>query len=256
MPERHPDGRGYVFSHAPVYLAYGAVHRAVVSIRHRGVLQRLAHLRAITRLCLAALAAALMSVCLPKGTPTETELVACWDTFAFASLLLTWLTLLTITPTQIQSHAQREDPSRVVSLAIVITAAGAALVAVVLLLQGTAPLRGGARTGAILLALSAVALAWLLIHTVFTLRYAHLYFEALETPAAPSALEFPRMMERPDYLDFAYFSFVIGMTAQTSDVGIVSRRIRRTALLHGIIAFAFNTAVVALTIGALTTLLP
>jgi uncharacterized membrane protein len=140
-----------------------------------------------------------------------------------------------------------------VSLAIVITAAGAALVAVVLLLQGTAPLRGGARTGAILLALSAVALAWLLIHTVFTLRYAHLYFEALD---APFALEFPHMAERPDYLDFAYFSFVIGMAAQTADVGIVSRRIRRTALLHGIIAFAFNTAVVALTIGALTTLLP
>lgn len=217
------------------------------------VTQRLAHLHAITRLVIAALATGVMGVWLPSGTPTETALVAYWDTFAFVSLVLTWLTLLTITPAHIQSHAQREDPSRVVSLAIVITAAGAALVAVVLLLQGTAPLRGGERTGAILLALSAVALAWLLIHTVFTLRYAHLYFEALDEPAA---LEFPHMTERPDYLDFAYFSFVIGMTAQTADVSIVSRRIRRTALLHGIIAFAFNTAVVALTIGALTTLLP
>jgi uncharacterized membrane protein len=91
-----------------------------------------------------------------------------------------------------------------------------------------------------------------LIHTVFTLRYAHLYYDA---PDGETALEFPGDEKVPDYLDFAYFAFVLGMTAQTADVNIRGRRIRRTALLHGVIAFAFNTAVLALSIGVLTTLL-
>ena len=67
--------------------------------------------------------------------------------------------------------------------------------------------------------------------------------------------ERPGNENHPDYLDFAYFAFIVGMTAQTADVNIRGKSIRRTALLHGIVSFAFNTAVVALSIGVLTTLL-
>jgi len=114
------------------------------------------------------------------------------------------------------------------------------------------PLKGAEKTGVIVLAPSAVVMAWLLIHTVFTLRYAHQYYAA---PTGTRPLDFPGMDETPDYLDFAYFAFVIGMTAQTADVSVRGRAIRRTVLLHGLMAFAFNTAVVALSIGILTTLL-
>ena len=78
------------------------------------------------------------------------------------------------------------------------------------------------------------------------------YYDA---PNGEHPLQFPGKVDMPDYLDFAYFAFVVGMTAQTADVCISGRRIRRTALLHGIVAYAFNTAVVALSIGVLTTLL-
>ena len=108
------------------------------------------------------------------------------------------------------------------------------------------------KTEAIILALSAVVLAWLLIHTVFTLRYAHLYHGAKQ---GQQGLQFPGDETCPEYLDFAYFAFVIGMTAQTSDTAITTRRMRVNTLIHGMISFAFNTAVVALSIGVLTTLI-
>ncbi len=87
-----------------------------------------------------------------------------------------------------------------------------------------------------------------MVHTMFTFHYAHIYYDDDENNAAHHAggLEFPK--EKPDYLDFAYFSFVIGMTFQVSDVEISARLIRRVALLHGLLAFLLNTFVVALTI--------
>ena len=217
-----------------------------------GVRHRLATLRAATRLALAMTAGVAPWLILPERLHTEIRAVISWDCFAMVALASTWLTILTLQPSQIQSLAQREDPGRVVSLALVVLGAGASLLAVLVLLQESVSMRGVERTAAICLALSAVALAWLLIHTVFTLRYAHLYFDA---PPSPPPLEFPGMAELPSYLDFCYFAFVIGMTAQTADVNIRAGNLRRTALLHGVLSFAFNTAVVALSIGVLSSLL-
>ncbi len=218
----------------------------------RGVRDRLAHLRAGTRLAWAVAVSVLTFLLLPTRFAVELRAVAAWDAFAGTALLLTWFTILTLRPTQIHASAKREDPSRAVSMVLVLMGALASLLAVLLLLQASAGLVGGARTQAILLALSAVALAWTLIHTVFTVRYAHLYHDA-SSPASPhdGPLDFPGMDDLPDYLDFAYFAFVVGMTAQTSDVAIRGRRIRRTALMHGVIAWVFNTAVVALLISVL-----
>jgi uncharacterized membrane protein len=214
--------------------------------------QRVAHVRAVTRLSWAIAASILTAVLLPRGIGAEVRAVASWDGFAVVALALTWLTILTLRPAQICTLAQREDPSRFAALVLVVMGAGASLLAVLVLLQESTKMRGGDRMQAIGLALSAVALGWSLIHTVFTLRYAHLYYDA--DGSAP-ALEFPGMNDLPDYLDFAYFAFVIGMTAQTADVNIRDRQLRRTALMHGLLAFAFNTAVVALSIGVLTSLL-
>jgi len=100
------------------------------------------------------------------------------------------------------------------------------------------------------LALTVVALisSWLLIQTVFTFRYAHRYYAGPHGEPAPAApLLFPGGRE-PDYLDFAYFTFVIAMTSQVSDVQITSRRLRRLVWIHSLFSFAFYTVILALTI--------
>ena len=91
-------------------------------------------------------------------------------------------------------------------------------------------------------------LSWLMVHLVFTFHYAHKYYSIAEVPG----LDFPgKEHDEPDYLDFAYFAFVIGCTFQVSDVAITSRSIRRLALLHGLLSFVLNTFVVALTVNML-----
>src|SRR5437868_13660851 len=89
-----------------------------------------------------------------------------------------------------------------------------------------------------------IALSWTLVHTAFALHYAHDYYRG----SKPGGLQFPSgdRQDHADYWDFVYFSFVIGMTAQVSDVGITDKTIRRTATIHGIISFVYNTALVAL----------
>jgi uncharacterized membrane protein len=101
----------------------------------------------------------------------------------------------------------------------------------------------------LLAALPAMLFSWAIIHTTFGFHYANRYYDDAEGDPKIHAggLDFPNE-KNPDYLDFAYFSFVIGMTFQVSDVTITSRKIRRLALLHGLISFALNTFVVALTI--------
>jgi uncharacterized membrane protein len=219
---------------------------------HHGWRHRLAHIHAGTRLIIALVASLATAWLLPTGISLEMRAVASWDGFAVVALALTWVTILTLGPAQICMLAQKEDPSRLASLILVVLGAVASLLAVLVLLQESVTMQGASRSQAIVLALSAVALAWFLIHTVFTVRYAHLYHSGVDSP---NPLDFPGGEQQPDYLDFAYFAFIIGMTAQTADVGIRGRAIRRTALLHGIVSFAFNTAVVALSIGVLTTLL-
>ena len=218
----------------------------------RGVRQRVAHVHALTRVVAAIGAGALTAWILPARVSIEVRAVASWDGFAVVALILTWLTIVTLEPQQIRTLAQREDPSRLASLVLVVLGAGASLLAVVVLLQESMKMRSDAKVQAVVLALSAVALGWALIHTVFTLRYAHLFYD---DAAGPRPLAFPGDAAMPDYLDFAYFAFIVGMTTQTADVEIRGRRMRRTALLHGVVSFAFNTAVVALSIGVLTTLL-
>ena len=94
------------------------------------------------------------------------------------------------------------------------------------------------------LATVTIALSWAAVHTAFALHYAHEFYRG----AKPGGLQFPSGDQHvdADYWDFVYFSFVIGMTAQVSDVGITDKIIRRTATVHGIISFVFNTALVAL----------
>jgi uncharacterized membrane protein len=105
---------------------------------------------------------------------------------------------------------------------------------------------GASHRGAVelTLATATIALSWAAVHTAFALHYAHDYYRS----SKPGGLQFPSGDQRDhaDYWDFVYFSFVIGMTAQVSDVGITDKMIRRTATAHGIVSFVYNTALVAL----------
>ncbi|WP_370550215.1 DUF1345 domain-containing protein [Hymenobacter sp. BT559] len=152
---------------------------------------------------------------------------------------------------RIRVVAASEDLSRAVSFIFVLVAASASLLAVVALLRTFHDLNAPTLAWHIGLSAVAVGAAWLLVHTVFTLRYAHAYYDADDEGADRGGLDFPGNDPEPDYLDIAYFAFVVGMTAQTADVSISSRTQRRLALLHGLISFVFNTTLVALVISGI-----
>lgn len=173
-----------------------------------------------------------------------------WIAFAVTILALMWASISVAHPRDLPKLSQLEDSSRTLILAFVIVAALASLYAVIVLLDSTDK-NGPDWPQNRLLALLAIAGGWTLVHTVFTLRYAHLYYGNDKAQKKhPGGLDFPNEPE-PDYLDFAYFSFVIGMTSQVSDVAVGSKPMRRTALIHGVLSFGFNAIIIALTVGGL-----
>jgi uncharacterized membrane protein len=177
-----------------------------------------------------------------------------YDAFAFVVLALMCLTIALTPVDRIRAVAQRQDVGRTVIFVFVVIAACAALFAVAFLIRHAKP--EPHLTIHLLLALATVVLSWLLMHAVFGLRYAHKFYGDSETDAEKHAggLDFPGELA-PDYRDFAYFSYVIGMTCQVSDVQVTSCEMRRLVLLHGILSFGFNTVILALTINTVSSLL-
>jgi uncharacterized membrane protein len=176
------------------------------------------------------------------------RLVIGWDTFGVLALTMLWLNIYTADAKRIRAVAASEDLSRFLSFLFVLVAAGASLLAVVILLSTSHGLSPAVLVRHIGLSVVAVSASWLLVHTVFTLRYAHIYYDADEHGHDVGGLDFPGGAKEPDYLDIAYFAFVIGMTAQTADVSISGYRQRRLALAHGLLSFSFNTALLALVV--------
>lgn len=177
-----------------------------------------------------------------------------WLSYLFSTLLLAWITILSSHPADVKHEAHAQDSDKKLVFIFVVVAAFASLFAVLFLLRGAEGL-----SAKILVPLVCEAGSWWLVHTVFTLRYAHFYYCDIDHDTKGGSqklggLEFPGKME-PDYLDFAYFSFVVGMTFQVSDVQITSRRIRRLAWIHGLLSFAFNTFIVAFAINVVAGLI-
>jgi uncharacterized membrane protein len=142
----------------------------------------------------------------------------------------------------IRRHAAEQDEGRLAMLILTVTAGVASLAAIAAELGAS----DGRKPGQIALAGITILLSWAFIHMIFALHYAHEFYG--EDDALAGGLVFPGEDQEPDYWDFAYFSFVIGMTSQVSDVGVTSKQIRRTVTAHGIVSFLFNVALVALTI--------
>jgi uncharacterized membrane protein len=176
---------------------------------------------------------------LPGSLRLVTRLLVSWDMFAGVYLVLAYIMMARCGLAYIRRNAVLQDDGRFLILLVTALGAFASIAAIV------AELDAAHRSGPDLaLATATIALSWAAVHTTFALHYAHDFYRG----AKPGGLQFPSGDEddHADYWDFVYFSFVIGMTAQVSDVGITDKTIRRTATAHGIISFFFNTALLAL----------
>jgi uncharacterized membrane protein len=187
-----------------------------------------------------------------------TSAIAVWDSFAAFATLLAWLAIAMTPQTRLREYARAQDLSRLFIFGFVVAAACVALFAVAVLIRSHHSEMKTGVTVPLVLALGTVGLSWVLLHTVYSLHYAHVYYGDVDPSdkryAAAQGLDFPGE-QSPDYLDFAYFSFVVGMTCQVSDVQVTSQRMRRLTLVHGVISFGFNTFILALLINTISGLL-
>lgn len=166
----------------------------------------------------------------------------CWIAAAIVFLGWTWVTVGRMDSQSTASHATREDPTRGATDLLVIAASLASLVGVGYLLAAGST-KGTDADVAAAVGLSSVAAAWLVVHTVFTLRYARLFY--LDDAGG---IDFNQSDESPAYVDFAYLAFTIGMTYQVSDTDLTTRRIRATALRQALLSFVLGAVILATTI--------
>ena len=177
------------------------------------------------------------------------RILAGWNAGGWLYLLLVAIKMGRAEIEGIKREAGIERESRIVVLVVVIFGSIVTMLALFAQLMAIKSEHGMDRTLSIGLSVSTIFLSWLLIHTVFALYYAHEFHTEGHGGARGQGggLKFPDD-RTPDYLDFLYFSFVVGTTAQTSDVDVCSRAMRRVVMLHGILSFFFNTAVIALAV--------
>jgi uncharacterized membrane protein len=212
-------------------------------------------LPSIAKLAASVVVAGIISACLlPFRMEGMTRIMIGWDCFSLTLIIFSVIIFTSMRPREIRVLAKQEDAGRIVVFFIVLVATFGSLMGVLLLLQNREPwlLGKGMET---FIYLTGVVCSWMLLHTMFAYRYAFLYYgdHPLDPDPRTAALQIPNELW-PDYLDFCYFSFVIGMTFQVSDIEISSRLIRRVALLHGMLSFLFNTVIVALTINVIVDL--
>jgi uncharacterized membrane protein len=165
-----------------------------------------------------------------------------WDTLALIYGSWTWSMVWRLNASSTEEYAKREDPSRDLADLVLLGAAIASLIAVGAVLFGAGGADGNLKYIEAGLALFSVFVSWTLIHTVFTLKYARLYYSG-----TPGGIDF-NGSGSPDYADFAYLSFTIGMTFQVSDTNIGSKQIRRTALRHAWLSFPMSAVIIATSI--------
>lgn len=210
----------------------------------------LGQLDARSRMLICIAVSGLISVLMPSWLRLPTRIIIAWNSGAVCFLVLAYSMMATATTQKIRRKAQRQDEGLVAISILLIAAACVSLLAIVFMLKNGKDLSATIVTLHVTLAGMTVVCSWLLIHTVFALHYAHHYYQDdSKTPQEDliGGLDFPGR-NQPDYWDFLYFSFVIGMTCQVSDVQVASPSMRRLALVHGVLTFFFNTVILALSI--------
>jgi uncharacterized membrane protein len=199
--------------------------------------------RARPRLFLSAIIGLIVVAALPGDWSLITRMIIGWDIAVALYLAAAFQVMARADLHRIRRQALLQDEGRFAILVLTVVAALASLAAIIVEL-GTNP--GGAREPIrLVLAIITIVLSWSFIHTIFALHYAHEYHA--EHRRSEGGLAFPGK-EQPDYSDFVYFSFGIGMTSQVSDVAVTSKAIRRIVTAHSIVSFGFNVALLALTV--------
>ena len=185
---------------------------------------------------------ALVSVVLTVFTDWRmaTRLLVGWDLYVGLYLALVAHLMSGAEIERIRARAAVEDEGQFAILMLTVVAALASLGAIFSELG----IGAGRRPAHVVLAALTILLSWAFIHTIFALHYAHEFYDE----DIGGGLAFPGGETEPDYWDFVYFSFVIGMTSQVSDVGVTHKEIRRTVAAHGVVSFVFNAALLALTV--------
>jgi uncharacterized membrane protein len=172
-----------------------------------------------------------------------------WCVLAAITLVWIWATIGSKDAAGTAEHARSDDFSRGAADLVVLSASVASLVAVAMTLVLAGSAHDGRKVALVTLTVVTVVLAWALVHTVFTLRYGDLYY------ADPlGGINFNEN-DPPDYRDFAYLALTIGMTFQVSDTNLQSKPIRRNAIRHALLSYAFGTVIVAITINIVASLL-
>jgi uncharacterized membrane protein len=180
-----------------------------------------------------------------------TRLMIGWDFLGITYISISVITLFNTQSKRIRAIAQKQDRGHQILFILLLLASFSCMLLIALLIK-TNRIWVLNKDLLTLIYLSGVIVCWLMLHIIFTFRYAHMFYgnDKDNKSTHRGGLGFPGNLE-PDYLDFAYFSFVIGMTFQVSDVTILDRVIRRTVLFHALIAFVFNTVIIALSVNAI-----
>ncbi len=165
--------------------------------------------------------------------------LAGWIAAALTYCVWVWIVVSRMDANRTASHATAEDPSRGISELLILIGSIASLAGVAMVLVRTGESASEVRILAAAFGLGSVALSWWLVHTIFTLRYAHLYYSG-----PVGGIEF-NQRDPPEYTDFAYLAFTIGMTFQVSDTNLTSLDVRRTALHHGLLSYLFGSVILA-----------
>jgi len=204
------------------------------------------------RLLVAVAAGVVLAMVLPSTARLSTRFLLGWNLTAFIYVAFAFLMIIRSTVETCRARAALYDENDWVIVGLVVGSAAASFAAI---FAELAAIKAGEAPVAISLVVTGVTvmLAWTFTHVIFTLHYANLYYRPRKG-GVPGGLDFPGD-EPPDYRDFLYYSFVIGCAAQTADVATTSRDMRSVSLVHGIIAFTFNTAILALMINVGASLL-
>ena len=177
---------------------------------------------------------------------TITRLIVAWNAMAWLYLILASLMIKSTSHAQMKLRAKKQNEGKYVVLTMVIIAAIVSLGAIVLELGIVKEISGFIRSAHIALTILTILSSWAFTQTMFALHYAHDFYSAIDK-GKEGGLSFPNQ-KLPDYMDFLYFSCVIGTSGQTADVSFTSQSMRKIGLIHSVLAFFFNTSLVALMI--------
>jgi len=213
---------------------------------------RLARLHALLLISIAVGLAVTLGLGMTDWT-MATKLLLGWDIGVILYLVLAYQLMVTCGIDEIRRRAS-EDDEGALALLILTGLSGLAIMGAIIAELGIAKVSGQPRSGyGVAIAMITIVVSWAFVHTIFALHYAHEYYGEGRDHAI-GGLTFPGR-QSPDYWDFVYFSVVIAMTSQVSDVVITSKIIRRIVIVHGVLAFFFNVAVFALTVNIVSNLI-